>query len=229
MSKNAKKPARKLPKYLSDDIIIERLRTANLVLRKENKRVLVEFDRKSGLEAVLYDTVQAAPPIKIPKPAKLSKNKTDETLVLALACLHIGEVVKKGAMGGLNEYNVDIAVRRFQFCIEEVISFTTDNMRTHRFNEIKVILMGDMVSGDIHDELKDTNEVHIVEQVHIAATVIAQGIMELARVFPKVEVVCVSGNHGRVEKEKYFKNKQIRSWVMRPIPISNFFSAIRRT
>jgi hypothetical protein len=84
-------------------------------------------------------------------------------------------------------------------------------MSNHVFEELRVILTGDMVSGIIH-ELEESNCLNIVEQAHLGALVTAQGLLDLARRFPRVIVTCVAGNHGRVREKKYYKHRQTVSW-----------------
>jgi hypothetical protein len=173
-----------------------------LKLSNLNDRVL-EYNRK---------TIEALPKVEIPPMPIFDKHKTQESVVLVGSCWHIGEVIDKQVMGGLNEYNFEIFKKRFQYLIEKTISFTTKNMANYQFPELHVLLTGDMVSGVIHDELEATNDLNIVEQATVGALIVAQGFQDLARAFPKVIVTCVVGNHGRVKHEKYFKHKQQINW-----------------
>ncbi len=173
---------------------------------RETQAQILEFNKLA---------VQALPVVSAPEPIAAepkSEKITVESAVLVGSCWHIGEVINKEEMGGLNEYNFDVFVQRLQFLIEKTISFTTQNMSKHRFQELHVLLTGDMVSGIIHDELEATNQLTIVEQAYLGALVAAQAILELAQAFPKIIVTCVVGNHGRVTKAKYFKHKQTVNW-----------------
>lgn len=160
----------------------------------------------------IEQVVPVMPTVKVPKPAKISEKKTVESAALAAACWHIGEVVDFGSMGGLNEYNFDIFTQRLQLMIDKAISFTHRNMKEHIFADFHLMLLGDMVSGIIHDELLESNEMHIVDQTMVGALVTAQAIMELARAFPKVIVTGVPGNHGRTQKQKQYKDKGSKSF-----------------
>jgi len=158
--------------------------------------------------------VQAMPEVK-PRPFVLLKKDravTTESASLLLSDLHIGETIRKEQMGGLNEYNFEEFVRRYQYVIDKTIRFAIENMAMHQFPELEVQMLGDMVSGIIHEELSETNCLNIVEQAHLGALVVAQGLIDLAQHFPLVKVHCVSGNHGRLGKQKRFKEKQILNW-----------------
>lgn len=160
----------------------------------------------------MEQVIPVLPTVKVPKSPKISEKKTVESVALAAACWHIGETVDFGSMGGLNEYNFEIFTSRLQRMIEKAISFCHRNMKEHVFEEFHLMLLGDMVSGIIHDELLESNEMHIVDQTMVGALVTAQAIMDLARAFPKVVVTGVPGNHGRTQKQKQYKDKGSKSF-----------------
>jgi hypothetical protein len=58
-------------------------------------------------------------------------------------------------------------------------------------------MAGDLISGDIHEELRITNELTSHEQVQAAVEIYESGLRLLLEVFPAVHVACVPGNHGR--------------------------------
>lgn len=66
------------------------------------------------------------------------------------------------------------------------------------------MLAGDMVSGIIHDELKETNEyaitetlVYYVEQVAVYKVTCSE--------YDKISIPCVVGNHGRLTPKVKYK------------------------
>lgn len=182
------------------------------ILKHKNQTLLKLVNTTDRILEFNKKAIEALPKVDIPPMPKFDKTKTVESVVLVGSCWHIGEVINKEEMGGLNEYNFDVFKKRFQYLVEKTISFTTKNMSNYHFPELHVLLTGDMVSGVIHDELEATNELNIVEQATLGALIVAQGFQDLARAFPKVIVTCVVGNHGRIKHEKYFKHKQQVSW-----------------
>jgi hypothetical protein len=58
-------------------------------------------------------------------------------------------------------------------------------------------LAGDLISGDIHEELRNTNDLTSMQQVAAMVEEVCAGIKHLLATFGKVHVVCVPGNHGR--------------------------------
>lgn len=157
--------------------------------------------------------LEALPPVKVPKKRPTTATRhTNESAVLLASCWHIGETVKLEQMGGLNEYNFDIFCRRYEHLIDTVSGFTQKNLVGYNFDELWFIHLGDAVSGIIHKELETSNCLNIVEQATLGAIVVAQGLRELAGVFPRIHFVGLPGNHGRVEQKYYFKDKAQVSW-----------------
>ncbi len=111
---------------------------------------------------------------------------------------HWGEVVDPNQIGGVNEYNMAIARERLRTMIE----VTFDLLDNHIVSDggypgIVFVLGGDMVSGDIHEELSATNEQEMMPVVVDLWGHLAWAIDQLAAKYKRVFVPCVSGNHGR--------------------------------
>lgn len=181
-------------------------------LQRKNKELIRDSIASDRLIAMARESISAIPPSTAPRQLNIKSRDAIESVVMVGSCWHIGEVVNKQQMNGLNEYNFDIFCRRLQYFVDKTIKFTKQNMQMHQFDELRILLTGDMVSGIIHEELSETNELNIVEQATLGAYVTAQAIRELASVFPRVIITGVVGNHGRVQKQKYFKNKQQVNW-----------------
>ena len=75
-----------------------------------------------------------------------------------LSDFHWGEVVDKQAVNGINEYDREIALRRFKNVIHTTIDLCTNHMVNPKYPGIICALGGDMISGDIHDELAENND-----------------------------------------------------------------------
>lgn len=110
---------------------------------------------------------------------------------------HWGEVVNPDEIGGINEYNLDIARARLNRLIETTIDLLTNHMVNPQYPGIVFGLGGDMVSGDIHDELSETNEMPIMPIVLDLVDHLYVAIKRLKEVFGRVFLPCVAGNHGR--------------------------------
>jgi len=110
---------------------------------------------------------------------------------------HWSEVVNPAEIGGVNEYNLEIAHARVRMLVERTISLLRQYMVSPHYDGIVICLGGDMLSGNIHEELTNTNAVPIMAAVVDLWGVLEWAIRELADEFGKVAIFCVTGNHGR--------------------------------
>jgi predicted phosphodiesterase len=131
---------------------------------------------------------------------------------LFLSDWHWGETVIGKEISGINSYNLTIAKQRCTKVFDEFIDIYTNKISPFRYDGCVVALGGDMVSGTIHDELNETNDVDIMPQVVSMTEYLISGIDKLLDEFHRVAVFCVVGNHGRTTKEKRFKRKTYQSF-----------------
>jgi hypothetical protein len=130
---------------------------------------------------------------------------------LLLSDLHWGEVVRGSEIGGVNEFNMEIARQR----LRRVIDKTCDLLRHHvvgHYPGIVVCFGGDMISGSIHDELEQTNDGTVMEQALDLFEHLQAAILRLADEFGKVHIPCVTGNHGRSNRKWQAKRRAALSY-----------------
>lgn len=135
---------------------------------------------------------------------------------LMLSDLHWGEVVDPAQIGGVNEYNLEIASRRLRRVVETAIELLVEHMANPEYPGIVLALGGDMVTGDIHDELTATNEKEIMPVVLDLWGALAWAIETMANTFGKVFVPCVGGNHARTTQKIRAKGRNFTSfdWLL---------------
>ena len=128
-----------------------------------------------------------------------AKPKPGRPGVPSLLCSdwHWGEVVVAEQIGGVNAYSLEIAHCRARSLIETTITLLTQYTVNPEYPGIVLNLGGDMVSGDIHEELSETNEMPIMPVVVDLFGVLIWCVSTLAGQFGRVAVFCVPGNHGR--------------------------------
>lgn len=133
--------------------------------------------------------------------------KTDHRAIVCamLSDLHLDEVIRPEEMNGRNAYNRDIATYRLERFFTGVELVARDYVAGVRYEGAVIPLGGDLVSGSIHAELRETNEAPVLATVKHWYPKIADGIQYLADVFGKVHVPCVPGNHGRQTQKPRYK------------------------
>lgn len=147
---------------------------------------------------------------------------------LFLSDLHWGERVKASQINGVNGYNLEIAHRRMDYTVETAIHLCRilDQRPTGKmtYPGIVVPLGGDMVSGHIHEELAQTNELDTIPTVLDLLVKLIGVIERLLLEFPEIFLPCVTGNHGRNTKKVQFKNRHHTSfdWMLYQLLASHF-------
>lgn len=166
--------------------------------------------RVADLEATVDYMHRAAahPPKIVAHKSRTKSGKRTADPVFMLSDLHFGETVTREESLGQNEYDMAEAKRRFAKCIDNMLWLRRSMVRDdNTCDNTLIVLGGDIVSGDIHDELRETNDGGLFDQCVEAVATLAPGIKALADATPGVcHVVCVGGNHGRITKKKQIKN-----------------------
>lgn len=117
--------------------------------------------------------------------------------VLVTSDFQWGEVIDGENMDGINAYDVETARRRYRTLVEKTVDIALEHLVKNRYDGLVYLRLGDMVSGDIHDELRRTNELSGVTAVPSLVDAESWGLSRLADAFGRVHVVSVPGNHGR--------------------------------
>jgi len=137
--------------------------------------------------------------------AKPSKS-TPGVPTLFLSDFHYGEVVKKDAVNNLNSFNKKISQKRLKETVENAIDLCHNHMVNPNYPGIVLALGGDMMSGNIHDELTETNDGTTIDHVLELFDQMIWTITTLADKFGKVFVPTSYGNHSRAYQQ--YRNKE---------------------
>lgn len=141
--------------------------------------------------------------------ARIPKSKREDrgTLLAMLSDTHYGETVRPSEMGGHNKYDLAIAEQRTERFFRRTVVIARDYLAGVKYDGIYLALNGDIVSGDIHDELTQTNEATTYETVLWAIPRLAAGIEMWAKEFGRIHVVSAPGNHGRNSQKPRYKRR----------------------
>lgn len=124
---------------------------------------------------------------------------------LFISDIHYSEVVASDEVYGVNSYGKDVARAR----IERMASRTIDLLSNHVVNPvypgIVIPVGGDLLSGEIHEELAATNEIPIMSAVAELYGIFVRFFETMADTFGHVLVPWVSGNHGRTTRKPRYK------------------------
>jgi transposase-like protein len=137
-------------------------------------------------------------PVNVPEWAEMpSTGGGRSVLIVHTSDLHLGEVITPGEIQGLNAYSPEVAEARMQRLFQAACEIGPRWMHGDTCDGVLLTMAGDLMSGDIHEELRMTNALTSTEQVAGVVGIYAAGVRLLAERFGKVHVVAVPGNHGR--------------------------------
>lgn len=191
-------------------------------LEEHNRKLSRDLLSVDKVKEIIHGTKRRFdPPAWTAKPMR--KNNTGVP-TLFLSDLHWDEVVMPAQVNHVNAYNREIAERRLKHCFTATVDLLMNHMARPRYDYCVVALGGDMLSGNIHEELKETNEYPILMSLMNCATNLIAGMELLLTVFPRLFVPAVVGNHGRLTRKPVFKNRAYDNydWLLYQIIARHF-------
>lgn len=196
----------------ADTPIMDELAKAKAALKAAQadiKQLQREHDTAESIRRVIYGLAERTPepPTWLTKEAgKLGMRGCPVTI---WSDWHFGETVNPIEVGGLNEFNADIAAERVTLLVDTIVDLCDNHMgkAATDYPGIVICLGGDMISGDIHEELFATNDRTPQQCINDLTDILAAGIERMADRFKRVFIPCVVGNHGRASKKPRMKGR----------------------
>jgi len=187
-------------------------------LEKELKKAETQSDEVDILKAAIGTANSKFNELEIPEwtytpPARIALPGVP---TLFISDVHGGEVVNPSEIYHSNKYNMQIMKDRFQYTLKTGIHLLQILDHDMRYPGLVMPLGGDMISGNIHDELTATNELQTMPTLLEMHEMLVAGITLMADQFGSVFLPCVGGNHGRDTKKIWNKNRNHTSfdWLM---------------
>lgn len=167
-----------------------------------------EQDQTIGLLTAL----QERPPQEPGKAPKRTQGTA--TAILVLSDWHVEEPVLPSTVGGLNEFNLEIAEKRADKVFEKCLMLLEDARHLTKVDELVVGLLGDFVSGRIHEELIETTLLAPMEAVVFAADLIERGLKTLLKHsgVKSIVIPTCNGNHGRTTHKMRHATAAVNSY-----------------
>jgi len=180
----------------ADAIVIEGLRQElrqwKARARESIRRATEAANQLAEFEALTETTLDVPAFTRLP-----AKGDHHGIVCAVLTDTHYGEVVDPREIHRTNAYNPRIAERRTERFFQHFVSLAKDYHRGITYDGAVLFLGGDMFSGDIHDELTETNAETTHESLLHFLDPIERGIKMLADELGSVVVAGVVGNHPR--------------------------------
>lgn len=189
----------------NDDEYFKKLRLEKQEIQKEKRKLYderLDINRRLREESRLETTIEKIDNMlnSIADTRYITYDKSpfikysDNDMIVCLSDLHLG--ASYYSYDGC--YDSKIAKNRLNQYLSEII----DIQKTHSAENCVVLLLGDLISGNIHSTISVTNKENVIEQVKLACEYISDFVYELGKYFNNVEVRGVSGNHSRIKEKK---------------------------
>lgn len=198
--------AKPTPRTSEQILTTTRLETELRTMRAErDELVRTIFDLKRR------QTVLDAFHAHVPKPIKrreFASGLREAVAYIIASDWHVEEPVIPEKVNGLNEYSLAIADERIQRLMHE-IKWNLELARTkYEVRDVVLALLGDFMSGHIHEELKKQNEIGPLDTV-LWLFDRFRAMIEWFLKDKKLErlvIPCTGGNHGRITPKREISN-----------------------
>lgn len=161
--------------------------------RNEYNALLRKRAREEEINKIIIDSVHAInkEDFELKYEKEINKN---ETMIIPLNDLHCGYKIDS-IFGKYDEIVLKQRLEKYLSEIEKI-------QKQHHCEKAIVMGGGDLISGNIHAEIKRNNNLNIIEQIITVSEYITNFLVKLSSFFEKVSFLSVSGNHSRIEKYK---------------------------
>jgi hypothetical protein len=164
------------------------------------KRLLEAHERLQRAFQAKTTIGEAQPQTHLIRPHKGSGGEA--TIVALLSDMHLEETVKPENTNGLGNYNLELAEKRFDQYFRVLLHLIQLEQKNTEIRTLVLAILGDAISGDIHDELLETCSLQPMQAVIKAQDWIVSGINFLLKNSKlNIVLVCHSGNHARTTKK----------------------------
>jgi len=205
---------------VQSDLNTRRLNEKHRYLSDRYKTLLGELDKANSRLDILEQFVDADtvsfPPIS--KDDDKQGERGEATAVMIASDWHVEERVDPETINWMNEYTLNICEQRGSRFFVEGLRLVKILRSGYKIDNLVLALLGDLISGYIHEELVETNQLSPIEASLYAKRLVCAGIDFLLEHgdFKNIRVVCCFGNHGRTTKRKRHAtgHKNSYEWLM---------------
>lgn len=194
-------------------------------LEEDNRRLrrrMEELKLELGEHDAVFESIRRefksveliGPQVYVPVLAgKSARVSAPVTAVMVLSDWHIGEKTEADEIEDFNQFSWSIAQKRCYYLQKQFTNWVAVQRTATVVDELVVIVVGDLISGDIHHELQVTNEFPVPVQSVRAGVLVAKTIAELAPHFKTVRVEFITAdNHSRLTKKPQWKEGGYNSY-----------------
>jgi hypothetical protein len=198
--REAVKQAKPKPEAL-EPVQEHRLKRENAELKAQLKDALSRHVLNEEYQAFVAEVsrLRSDPPewTLTPKPHRAKQAMP----VAHLSDAHFDEIVDPAQVGFVNAYDRGIAEKRLRRFTEKTITLCDEYLAGVDYPGMVLCVSGDMFSGNIHEELRETNQAGLCASFRYWIDPMHAAIKAFAERFHRITVHWVVGNHPRLDKK----------------------------
>ena len=172
---------------------LEKLKVQYRDERNEYNRKIRDEARKESYIDLVKRTISENVPDRLDyiySPVDIS---SDNDLVIHLTDIHNGIFIDNY----FNKYDLNILKNRLRVYLDNIIK-----IRDRHNSENAYVIIGEVISGLIHENLRCENNQNLIEQFISVSELISDFLYELSSRFRNVNVYITPGNHSRISPKK---------------------------
>lgn len=201
--KNTPAPAATPQEQAKQDVATVRLRHQLQDADSRYKALLAEHAELQRLHAAALGVRDDWQPVPAIAPSRKSTARESTALIVA-SDWHCEEQVRPETVSSLNEFSPAIARKRAAKHWQSSLRLVEMCRSSVRIDTCVVGLLGDFISGYIHDELVEVNAMSPTQAIVFAGEMIEGGLRLMLDEgkFTRLVAVCCVGNHGRTTQKR---------------------------
>lgn len=180
----------------------------------EAQRQLAESDERLNTALALDADVHR----KIPAIRPPSRKTSCSAAVVLASDWHSEEEVRPETVNGRNKYTLAIAKKRIERFFENIVYLIDLQRKGTHIDTLILAMLGDFMTGYIHEEFEENNQLSPVETILWLFGEISAGLayLEAEAKLENIEIPCCVGNHGRTTRKPRSSTrcKNSYEWMM---------------
>ena len=186
------------------DVELEKVR-AKQANRQAQIEVLTQRLLRAEKENAIFTELDKLTPQTIEVSPKAKTGVSESAAIMVWSDWHSEETVLPEQVSGKNEFNLAVFHERFWNLLRGNLAWFRINAAATTIKTIVLALLGDFITGSIHDDLMEGNQLQPAQAIHNVFSYLVKAIDYVLENTPKdVELIipCHSGNHGRMTHEQ---------------------------
>jgi hypothetical protein len=196
---------------IADQILSDRAKNKAVAelasVRGKYEEALKTIERLEGANEALVGMTANIDSATI-KPLFKGDGTSEATVMVVASDWHGEERVDPRRINGLNEANLDIITGRIKQFFQGALRLTRLLQQDVRIDNMLMALLGDFISGDIHEEVAEVCQLPPMEAAMFVCNLMIGGFdMLLDHSKLTFTIPCHVGNHGRTTKTSRFSTE----------------------